>query len=414
MRVWFVNQYASFPSVGLPGRHYFLAKELKRYGVEAIVIAGSYNHLRRARIPFLGLSKLVDGDGVMFCLLKVFRYRHASSVTRVINWFLFALLIFGAPFRLGRPDVIVYSSPSPLPYLSCWLLSKLLRCRVIFEVRDIWPLSIAELKGVSPTHPLYLVLRATEKFAYRTAHRLWSNLKYADGHFKASGCRDMERFSWFPNGVLFEERKSVVPIGEAGESYRQVQKLGKEKLVFGYIGSMGEANALDQLIAAIAIHNKSVEDSDLVFVLVGDGQQKEALVEMSRQERLPNVHFFDSVPHLDVIGFIDLFDICYLGTQPRKLYEFGVASLKLPEYMSMKKPIVHSAYRSVVAEAKCGFVVPPSDILALAETMSNLRKLSENELAIMGQRGWQYAKREFDYNTIASRMSAELKLCKRR
>jgi len=46
--------------------------------------------------------------------------------------------------QLPKPDVIVASSLSPLTVVNGFLLRKRYRCRLVFEIRDIWPLTITE------------------------------------------------------------------------------------------------------------------------------------------------------------------------------------------------------------------------------------------------------------------------------
>ena len=45
------------------------------------------------------------------------------------------------------PDVIIVSSASPLPIWKAYFWAKRFNAKLIFEVRDIWPMSIMELGG---------------------------------------------------------------------------------------------------------------------------------------------------------------------------------------------------------------------------------------------------------------------------
>ena len=62
----------------------------------------------------------------------------------------------------------------------------------------------------------------------------------------------------------------------------------KNKFIIGYAGGMGEANALDYLIAAA----KLIKDQAIAIVLVSDGPNKASMQQRVANENLNNVHFY--------------------------------------------------------------------------------------------------------------------------
>ena len=52
------------------------------------------------------------------------------------------------------------------------------------------------------------------------------------------------------------------------------------------------------------------ENNNIAFVIVGDGQEKDALIALSKD--LPNVIFIDSIDKAQVQSMIAFFNVCYI------------------------------------------------------------------------------------------------------
>src|SRR5919108_5333157 len=161
--VWIVNQYAGSPLHGMEYRHYHLARGLVARGHRVVVLSGSRSHLftRAPRVsrPFT----LQDIDGVTYCWVAGPSYERAISARRVVNMAAFAAALEALPTsRLPAPDAILVSSPSlfPLPVAARW--ARRFGARLAFEVRDIWPLTLQELAGMSDRHPLVMLMQWLE------------------------------------------------------------------------------------------------------------------------------------------------------------------------------------------------------------------------------------------------------------
>src|SRR5699024_9089121 len=152
--IWIIHQYASTPETGMGGRHYYLADELGKMGHKVYVIASSANHLLRNSPELTGNYTFEARENFTFVWVKMPEYKEAHSKQRAINWLLFPWKIQKlSKIIADKPDAILSSSPSPIAFLGAERLAKKFKARLVFEVRDIWPLTLIELGGYSPKHP---------------------------------------------------------------------------------------------------------------------------------------------------------------------------------------------------------------------------------------------------------------------
>ena len=100
----------------------------------------------------------INGVNVVRTWLLPFPNRRTHE--RMLNYSSFCFSAAGTGLFTERPDVVIASSPQLLVGLSGWWLARCKRARFIFEVRDLWPESLAAVgvgtrgfTGVSRTGP---------------------------------------------------------------------------------------------------------------------------------------------------------------------------------------------------------------------------------------------------------------------
>ena len=255
------------------------------------------------------------------------------------------------------------------------------RSRLIFEVRDLWPLTLQELGGLSSRHPLVVVMRWFESRAYRVADAVVSVLPAAAGHLEAHGMAP-GKLHVIPNGVsesAFAEPASVPP-AEVREA------VGAAAFTVGFVGTLGMANALEALIDAAGL----LAGTDIRIVIVGQGPDEDRL--RARAAGVANVVFAGAVAKSDVPATLRLFDVCYVGFHRSPLYRFGIAPNKVYDYMAAGRPIILAAQAAndVVRDAECGVTVAPDDPAALADAIRALHALPTAERARLGANGRAY------------------------
>ena len=385
--VWIVNQYGGSRLHGMTFRSYYLAKEfVKKHKV--YLFSASYSHVM-SNPPVVSASLTrEDIDGVAYAWLKVAKYEGSRSLGRIWSMFVFLFRLFTVDLSsFQKPDVIIVSSISPFPILKAYLWAEKFNAKLIFEVRDIWPLSIMELGGFSKYHPFVALLQWVENFAYRVSDYVVSVLPNAYEHMQHHGL-SKNRFVYIPNGIKIIE-------GEFLET--------KEKTSFtiGYAGTVGVANALGYFIEAAEI----LKDEPIRFSILGDGPLKNELLQRVRQKGLSQVHFHDAVAKDKVATFLSKMDVLFHGCHRSKLYRFGISPNKMFDYFLAQKPILNSsgAINDIVSDANAGISVEPENPKQIANAILQLYKMTEKERQQMGENGRRYVEEHHSYEKLAER-----------
>lgn len=396
---WLINQYSSTPETAMGGRHYYLAQELAKKGHQIYVIAGRYSHLLRKPKQF-NEKYLIEqiAPNFSFVWVNLPDYQEAHNRQRVINWFKFSWALKSLPLVFSsRPDIVLYSSPSPIGYLGAKFLANKFKAKFIFEVRDIWPLTLIELGGYSPKHPFVRFMQWIEDRAYKKSDFVFSNLFNAVEHMQTRGL-NREKFHWIPNGISLSEVMNSEPINTEISS-----QLPNNKFIVGYTGTIGVANAIDDLIDAAKLLS---EHSEIHFVLVGSGKEKENLAQKVSDLKLKNITFIEAIPKKQIQSMLNIFDVCYIGWQKNSLYRFGIAPNKLPEYLFAGKPIIHafSGKGDIVERAKAGLTIDAENPEFIVNAILQLYHLPAHERQAMGERGREYVLQHLDYSKIATKL----------
>ena len=263
--------------------------------------------------------------------------------------------------------------------------------RFIFEVKDIWPLSLEEIGRYSRYHPFIILLRLFELFALKKADYIVSNLPNYGQHLRE--CKINRDFIYIPNGIYLSEMQKAEPLDNA-----ILEMIPEKKFIIGYAGTIGLANALEYFLGAAKILEKNDE---IAFLIVGDGRDKCNLIESARG--MENVHFIHAVAKQQVAAMLQHFDVCYIGLKKSSLFEYGVSPNKIFDYMYSGKPIISaiSTKRDLVAMAKCGISVEAENPQAIADAILRLYQMSPEQRSEMGENGKEYVLKHHTYEKLA-------------
>lgn len=393
--IWLINPYGMTPESGIGGRTHFLAIELAKMGHSVTVFASRSHHLLHR--PYCAKEFKRSNYGYEFVDVPGPQFHSARSKNRVLNWILFPLaLILQTNRALSKPDAILYSSPAPIGFLAAEFFARYFKAKLVFEVRDIWPLTLAELGGFSLRHPLLQLMGWVERRAYRKSDQVVSNLKGAVDHMIEAGM-DPLKFIWIPNGTVCDST-------ERGEQLAPelVSKLPSDRFIIAYAGTMGRANSMETLIKTAAL----LKGEKIQFVLAGSGALEDDLKKSVAALELNNVTFLGKIPKAQVPDFLNYADACVILWNKSPLYRFGIAANKIFDYFKAGRPILHaySGMHDPIKEYNAGLQVEAENAHELAEAIVKLMKMSKTERTELGKNGQRAVEQYFDYAKSAVRL----------
>lgn len=373
MNIWIFNHYAIPPD--LPGgtRHYDLGGELIKRGHQVAIFATSFHHYlhRETRLGPKERWRVEDVEGIKFVWIRTPSYQR-NDWRRVWNMMSYALQSrrFGrkitrlAP-EIGRPDVVIGSSPHLLAPLAAYCVAKHYRVGFVMEVRDLWPQTIIDMGELSERNPITRALQTLERLLYRRAEKIITLLPLGHEYITACGV-PQKKVIWLPNGVDLSRF-----------DYGAMPEVSHEGFRVLYLGAHGQANALDVLIQA----SKIVQDRghrEIRFFFVGNGPEKPKLMALARTLGLRNVEFREAVPKAEAPKTLHEADAFILNLEKAEVFRYGISSNKLFDYLAAGKAVIFSvnAPNNPVEEAHCGLTVPPRDPEALAKAVIQLSQMS--------------------------------------
>jgi glycosyltransferase involved in cell wall biosynthesis len=388
--IWYISKYVSPPAqASSGGRGYLLMREIAALGHQSVIITSDSNQL--ARVPDLQAAVLTQQvDGLTLVWLRTMKYQVAKSARRILSWLDFEYRLLRLPKKtLPKPDVVVVSSLSLLTVLNGFALRWRYGCRLVLEIRDIWPLSITEEGGFSHRNPLVLGLGLIEWLGYRFADAVVGTMPNLQEHVAQ---------------VLGRPRKThCVPMGVDEDALRSAKALPadyvqahlpQDKFLIAHAGTVGITNALDTFLDCAQSFQ---DDPRLHFVVIGDGDLR-----ASYQRKYASVRNLSFAPRVDksmVQSALSHCDLLYFAVHPSKVWRYGQSLNKVIDYMLAGKPVVasYTGYPSMINEAECGSYVPAGDLAALRQEILRYLAMPAQERQSVGQRGrdWILAHRRY-------------------
>lgn len=400
MNILYICHYAGSPEYGMAYRMYYLGREWVKMGNTVTIVGASQSHLRRVQptVP-KDLTKETIG-GVNFLWLKTPAYE--SSISRIVNIFSFVGKLNRYAKRIAKeyaPDLVINSSTYPLDTYPARKIARISGAKLCFEGHDIWPLTPQIIGGYPSWHPFIFVMQRAENYAYKHSDKVVSLLWNAEEHMKQHGLQP-GKFKCIPNGYSQEEwtddnAERVLP-----EEHRRFFGSHEDKFIVGVIGGLAISDSFETLIDAAEILRK---DTQLHFVIVGKGPEREALEKYAANKGLTNFTILGPVPKLAVPAVIKQYDVAYMSGVHSILHKYGTSYNKLTDYMLASKPILVSIDEpgSVVERVGCGIQVEAENPEKVAEAITTLKAMTKEQRLQMGQRGYEYATSNLEWSTLA-------------
>lgn len=367
LRLLLITQYFP-PETGAPqARLYELALGLIAQGWEVQVITAMPNYpkgvIHEGYRGKLMARETIDGIDVI--RTAIYPTKSASLIPRLTNYFsfVFSSVLFGC-FHVKRPTVLMVESPPLFLGLAGICYKFLLRTPLIMNISDLWPGTMVSMGMLQNGWKLRAAERLERMCYYFSDAVTGQSKEIIKG---VADVNDHVPVIHIPNGCdcnFFGPEKH-------DPTFFEMHGFSGKTLV-GYAGLIGLAQGMGIMID-LAI--RFAENPNLMFVIVGDGPEKEKLEKRVRDEKLENIRFTGTVPKSDMPGIMSAFDMAMV---PLRYVIPGAVPSKIYEAMASETPIVLLAQgeaRDIVNAAGGGIAV---DYENLDEVEAAIRSLAND------------------------------------
>ena len=401
MRILLLHQY--FLEENDPGgsRWNEITKTWTEKGHEIVVIGGMMHANGKEKSPQYKKKYFVKNTQGKINVLRchVSESYNSGFAGRLWGYFSFMFSsLWGGIFKTkGKFNVIIVTSPPLFIGITGYVLSKTKRIPMVFEVRDLWPESAVDT-GVLTNKFIIKLAFGIEAFLYKKAKLI--NVLTPAFHETLLHKKKVpkDKLIQISNAADFSLSEDVMKSFDR-EKFRKEHDL-ENYFVITYVGAHGVANHLEQLLYA----GKKLEDTNVLFLLIGQGMEKNRLIELSQSLKNSNIRFLDSVPKKEVFKYIIASE---MGASVLKNVETfkTVYSNKTFDYFSCKKPIIMAidgVSRDLVEKADAGIYVEPENI---EDYDFKIRKYINNPQLVIeqGENGYNFAKANFDRLILADK-----------
>ncbi len=395
MRVLVVSQW--FP----PEPREFLlelAQAYQKAGHEVQVVTGFPNWPGGQVYPGYKV-KLIQREvigGVDTVRLPLYANHSKSGLKRVLNLTSLAIsLFFLGPFTLKRAQHI-HVIQLPFLVLAAKWLAFWWRATVSMEVQDLWPDTL-EASGVSSRKVLGLMGKLCDA-SYRGSRDI---RVISPGFARALEARGVpaDKLHLIPNWIDDETNKPL-PADTPWDGPTLPQ--GFRIL---YAGAIGIPQALSVVLDAAALLK---DRPDIVFLIAGDGVEREPLQQRANEEGLDRVVFLGNFPQSEMGKLYAQVDVLLVHLSPDPLFEITIPS-KILTYLAYSRPILAGLKgdpAGVIEDTGSGVIFPPGNAQALAAAARTLVDMPEHERVEMGARGRAAAESTYSFRAAIPKLAA--------
>lgn len=409
--IWLVNKYAMPPKYESRLRTIKFAHYLQLSGYNVTILGCSIMHnmnLNLIEDDSLYIER--QYDDLHFVHVRSLPYRGSAGIKRILSEILFHYNLVKVMKKMPKADLIVATTDALIsnPVLDFAHKNGI---KYVKELLDMWPDIFVDLGLISAKNPIMKYLWHRAKKNYIESDAVVFSLTGCFDYIRAKGWDiesggpvDMKKIYYINNGVDlkdFDNWKIEYTIDD------EDLKSDKKKVI--YLGSIRLVNNVGQLVRA-AEKMKDLEDT--VFLIYGDGDDREVLIQYCAEHNLSNVKFKAKwtdpkyVPFILSKSYLNILN--YISSEFAK---YGISSSKMFQYMASGRPIVCNINlpQCPITNSKIGIAHEMKDENDYAVAIRSLLELPTEEYNVMCKRALETAKM-FDYEYLAGKMEEVIKM----
>ncbi|MCB5411970.1 glycosyltransferase family 4 protein [Pseudogemmobacter faecipullorum] len=383
-----------------------ITEELIRRGHSVDVITGVPNYGRETFFEGYSNSQRREEDW------KGARVHRARSVARgksklrlLLNYVTFPVTGTWTALRKvkRRPDVSFVSMPSP-PFqaLPAIMLKWFRGVPTVYWVQDIWPETAIETLRLK--NPLVVrALSAVCGWLFRRADLVLVQSAAFPPMISRFGIAE-NRIRVLPNTAPAMYRPMAAT--DAPDAGALVPGAGFRVM---FAGNIGESQDFDTLLATAHLLRNRTE---LHWVIIGSGRDLERVRKRAHELGITgHFHLLGRHPEESMPGFFAQADALIVSLRDSEIFN-RIVPYKVQCYMACGRPIlaaIGGEGTRVIAASGAGITAPPSQPEALAEAVTRLMDLPEDERQAMGARARDFYESQYSAEQVYGDLEAWLR-----
>lgn len=405
-KVWLWNHYATNMFFDRGGRHYYFAKYLLKNGyTPTIFCANTFHNSDKIVEVGNGIYRKDATDGIDFIFVKTTPYS-GNGFSRIRNMLVFAQNVLRVAKTLAvevKPDVILASSVHPFTCVAGIWAAKKLGIPCIVEIRDLWPESIVEYKGISKNNPIIRMLYHLEKWIYNKADKIIFTMEGGADYIREKGWEqavDMDKIFHINNGVDLEEFDN----NANSFTVEDLELTDKTALKIIYTGSVRFANNLKPVVDAASIVME-MSKKKIYFLIYGTGDHLESLKNYVKSNEIVNVFFKGRVEKKYIPYVLKNADISLIHGEVTSISRFGFSLNKQFDYFAAGRPILSdlACNYNLIKKYDCGVVIEEQSSETIAGGVLNMASLAEENYCQYSENARRAAS-DYDYRVLTDKL----------
>ena len=308
-----------------------------------------------------------DMSGIQVVRVKTFMAPNKGFILRTLDFISYMIMAVFVGLFQPKPDIIIATSPQFFTAVGGWILSKIKRVPFVFEIGDLWPESIKGL-GLMNDSLIYKTLEKIELFLYKHSQFIVAQTPAFKENLISRGINP-SKINVILNGV---DTNKFKPRSEKDQKIIVDYHL-EEKFIVGYIGTHGMSQDLKKIID-IAKKMEALS-KNIMFLFVGDGSEKEDVVQYAQACNAKNVLFLPLQPKEKIHNWWSICDVALVSLRDLEIFKTVIPS-KIFEASGMGLPVFLVAPEGeaskLIKEEKFGIHVSPQNIKLFTQELIDL------------------------------------------
>lgn len=336
MKILFINHFAGIPQERDASlRHFNIAKLQQQDNHKCSIITSLKSYQSKQKIN----TSQKFFDDIEYFFVDEFNSNKNTLFIKLLRMFSFSINLFWYLKKNSNkhnPDIVYASSPDLTTCLVAYYFSKKKHAKFVFEIRDIWPKSQVDLHNFSEKNPIIIFLKKIEIFLHKKSDKIVSNLPNYHNYLKKS-ILSVNNYIHLPQFLDIKYYNKNYIECNISKDHQTIFQSYDEVCIFA--GTIGSYYGINFMIDSVQSFNSN-NNKKLALILIGDGDYKAKAENYLKNNNINDVFIISTQNKSYLFSLIKKCSFSILSFPDKEIYQYGIASLKMFDYLYVGIPIL--------------------------------------------------------------------------